>query len=73
MDQLPLLVLAGAAAAGAFLLAAAAMMRRRDPPPTGDDSAFAVSTEGMKTCHQCGMGNLWTERTCSACGATLRG
>lgn len=73
MDLLPLLVLAGAAAVGALLLAVAAMMRRRDSPPTNDESAFGVSTEGMKTCHECGMGNLWTERTCSACGAPLRG
>jgi hypothetical protein len=37
------------------------------------DSSFAVSTEGMKICPKCGMGNLWTERSCSACGNALRG
>ena len=74
MDQLllVLLVLAAAAAIAAVLLsrtrrrAAAAAM-----PAT--ESPFAVSTEGMKICPKCGMGNLWTERRCSACGSSLRG
>lgn len=38
-----------------------------------DGPGFAVSTEGMKVCPKCGMGNLWTERTCSACGGHLKG
>jgi hypothetical protein len=37
------------------------------------DSPFAVSTEGDKICPKCGMGNLWTERSCSACGGPLKG
>jgi hypothetical protein len=42
--------------------------------PTSDpDDRLATSTEGMKVCPQCGMGNLWTERNCSACGNLLRG
>ena len=36
-------------------------------------TSFAVSTEGMKVCPKCGMGNLWTERRCSACGNGLKG
>jgi hypothetical protein len=46
---------------------------RREAPDAGVESPFAVSTEGMKTCPRCGMGNLWTERHCSACGADLKG
>ena len=37
------------------------------------DSGLAVSTEGMKICPKCGMGNMWTGRRCSACGSPLRG
>lgn len=37
------------------------------------ESPFAVSTEGDKICPKCGMGNLWTERRCSACGNALKG
>jgi hypothetical protein len=37
------------------------------------DGGLAVSTEGMKVCPKCGMGNLWTGRRCSACGSPLRG
>ncbi len=40
--------------------------------PRGE-SPFATSTEGMKTCPHCGMGNLWTERRCSSCGSELAG
>jgi hypothetical protein len=74
MDQLllVLLVLAIACAVAALLLG---RTRRRAlaaamPAP---ESPFAVSTEGMKICPRCGMGNLWTERKCSACGSSLRG
>jgi hypothetical protein len=74
VDQLllVLLVLTVAAAIAAILLgrtrrrAAAAGM----PAP---ESPYAVSTVGMKVCPKCGMGNLWTERRCSACGSSLRG
>jgi len=74
MDQSQLLVLA---LATAVAVAAVSYLRSRRQaavraaPPA--ESQFAVSTEGMKTCQKCGMGNLWTERTCSACGAALKG
>jgi hypothetical protein len=42
-------------------------------PASSPDGGLAVSTEGMKICPKCGMGNLWTERKCSACGNALRG
>lgn len=44
--------------------------------PSANDEAsggLATSTEGMKVCPKCGMGNLWTERRCSACGNALKG
>ena len=42
--------------------------------PTSDpEGGLATSTEGMKVCPHCGMGNLWTERRCSACGTSLKG
>jgi hypothetical protein len=50
-----------------------ARIRREAPDAIGPESPFAVSTEGMKTCPKCGMGNLWTERRCSSCGTSLKG
>ena len=44
--------------------------RRPSADPGGD---LAASTEGMKVCPKCAMGNLWTERSCAACGSPLRG
>ena len=37
------------------------------------ESPFAASTEGEKRCANCGMGNMWTDRTCIACGSDLPG
>jgi hypothetical protein len=37
------------------------------------DSPIGVSTEGMKVCPKCGMGNLWTESRCISCASALRG
>jgi hypothetical protein len=37
------------------------------------ESPFAVSTEGHKICLNCGMGNLWTDRTCISCRGPLKG
>lgn len=47
---------------------------RRDRKRSEDDnreSRFAVSTEGMKRCPACGMGNLVTDATCSSCRRKL--
>jgi hypothetical protein len=75
MDHsLLLLVLTVAAAAALASLAARQRDRIQRPvTPGGMESPFAVSTEGMKVCPKCGMGNLWTERRCSACGDPLKG
>jgi hypothetical protein len=74
MDQPFLIILV--AAIVIVMLALARLLTRPARPtsePAAGDSPIAVSTEGMKVCPQCGMGNLWTERTCSSCGANLRG
>lgn len=66
----PLLTLALGAAALAGILASLSIVRRWRQPT---ESPFAVSTEGEKRCPSCGMGNMWTERTCASCGASLSG
>ncbi len=68
MELWVLIAILVAAIAGIFITIAI-MMRNRQPT----DSPFAASTEGEKLCPKCGMGNQWTERTCSACGADLAG
>lgn len=71
MDQLLLLLaLAVAVAVAAMLLV---RMRSRPPAPPPGESMLATSTEGMKICPKCMMGNLWTARSCSACGSALKG
>lgn len=49
------------------------LVTSRRPSSDPDNGGLAVSTEGMKVCPKCGMGNLWTERRCSACGNSLKG
>jgi hypothetical protein len=50
------------------------LVRPRSPVSEGAaESPIAVSTEGMKVCPKCGMGNLWTEARCISCAAALRG
>ena len=73
MDQTPILV-ALVAVAAIGIVAVAAIMRR-GPAAEGSgvaqESPYAASTEGMKRCPSCGVGNLVTEQTCSACGKRL--
>ena len=47
--------------------------QRRDRADATAESPFATSTEGEKRCPKCGMGNMWTDRTCITCGARLKG
>lgn len=72
MDQTYMIILGVAVIVA---LGSVEVIRRRPETPAtdGPDSRFAVSTEGMKICPKCGMGSLWTERRCSACGRELRG
>ena len=71
MDQTFLLALVVA-----LVVALAALGRiaiRPNVAAEGAESPIATSTEGMKVCPKCAMGNLWTERTCINCGTRLKG
>ena len=73
MEQLFLLALVVAVVVA--MAAAARLIARptvNSPNPSGE-SQIGVATEGMKVCPRCRMGNLWTDRDCSACGAPLKG
>lgn len=72
MDQeLPILALIGAAVLG--IIATLVIMRRQrvDEAHASEEAQFAVSTEGMKRCPHCGIGNLVTDSTCASCGKSL--
>ena len=74
MDQLLLVLLALAATLAIAAMLLSRSRRRSELAALGPpESQFAVSTEGMKVCPKCGMGNMWTGRKCSACGASLQG
>jgi cytochrome c-type biogenesis protein CcmH/NrfF len=47
--------------------------RRRDRKDRSGESPYATSTEGEKRCPNCGMFNLWTDRTCISCKRPLPG
>jgi hypothetical protein len=72
MEQMVLLVLLVTAATGGVLALVA--ITRGSPAPnhaSANETTYAVSTEGMKRCPSCGVGNLVTEQRCSACGKRL--
>ncbi len=71
MDLVYLVVIAVAVIVA--VLSVDAIRRQRPATPDGSDSQYAVSTEGMKVCPKCGMGNLWTDRSCMSCQAPLKG
>ena len=74
MDQLLLVLLVMAAAIAIAAILLSRTRRRAELAALGPpESQYAVSTEGMKVCPKCGMGNMWTERRCSACGTSLKG
>ena len=74
MDQTTSLALVLVLAAIVGMLAVLIILgRRRRAGEASTESEFAVSTEGEKRCPKCGMGNMWTDRTCISCGADLRG
>jgi hypothetical protein len=72
----PTLLLLIAVASGVAVVAVLVIRRREraaEGPSTPPETPLAVSTEGMKICPRCGMGNLWTDRTCISCKAPLKG
>ncbi len=74
MDQIYLLLLAVAVlVAIVATLVIRTRMRQDDAETVPPESPYATSTEGMKVCPRCGMGNLWTDRQCISCGAAMKG
>jgi hypothetical protein len=71
VDDLLLPGLIAAAVVG--ILSVLVIRRRQEREAHPPESPFAASTEGEKRCPSCGMGNLWTETRCVACGARLAG
>jgi hypothetical protein len=74
MDDLTLIALVAAAVIG--LIASILVLRheRQVAEATAGDveaHSFAVATEGMKRCPNCGMGNLVSDRTCASCKKRL--
>ena len=65
--------LVGAAAIGMLATVLILRRERKEREATAGESRFAASTEGEKICPKCGMGNLWTDRDCVACGGRLPG
>jgi hypothetical protein len=73
MDQTYLLALVIAVLVVMVALARITTRPRPSASQGAGESSIGVSTEGMKICPTCGMGNLWTERRCSSCASALKG
>lgn len=72
MDQTTqLLALIGAAAIGIVATLAILRRQRHEVESASRANRFAVSTEGMSRCPECGFGNLVTDVTCASCGKRL--
>ncbi len=70
-DSQGLLALIVAAAIGLAASLLILRRQRRDERDATRESPYAASSEGETRCPRCGMGNLWTDRECIACGAKL--
>jgi hypothetical protein len=68
-----LLALAIAVLVGVVAILLIVNRQRRDREDRTRESPFGSSTEGEKRCPKCGMGNLWTQKTCISCGSRLPG
>jgi hypothetical protein len=74
MDQTTqLIALVIAAAVGLIAILLILRRQRHEVEEVTRDSPFAVSSEGMKRCPNCGAGNLVTDSTCVNCGRHLPG
>ncbi|OGO50851.1 MAG: hypothetical protein A2Z32_14025 [Chloroflexi bacterium RBG_16_69_14] len=72
MDQTTILVLlVGAAVVGILATVAILNRDRMADADASRENPYATATEGMKRCPACGVGNLVTDDTCSACGKPL--
>jgi hypothetical protein len=68
-----ILALIGVAAVGILAVVAILRRERKTIEDATRENPFATSTEGMKRCPSCGMGNLVTDSTCASCGKRLPG
>jgi hypothetical protein len=68
-----LIALVIAAAVGMIAILLILRRQRHEVEDATRDSPFAVSSEGMKRCPNCGAGNLVTDSTCVSCGRHLPG
>ena len=73
MDQVYVLIFIVAVVVALGSLGYMLLRPRRPATSEGSESALGVSTEGMKICPKCGMGNLWMDRSCISCQAPLKG
>lgn len=74
MDQsTQILALIGVAAVGILAVVVILRRERKTIEDATRENPYATSTEGMKRCPSCGMGNLVTDSTCSSCGKRLPG
>ena len=72
MDQTTqLLGLIAAAAIGIMATLGILRRGRHEDESATRSNRFAVSTEGMSRCPECGFGNLVTDVTCASCGKRL--
>jgi hypothetical protein len=74
MDDLTLIALVAAAVFGMIAVLGILRRERHEAEAIAGDvevHTFAVSTEGMKRCPYCGMGNLVTDGTCASCKKRL--
>jgi hypothetical protein len=68
-----ILALIGVAAVGILAVVVILRRERKTIEDATRESPYATSTEGMKRCPSCGMGNLVTDSTCASCGKRLPG
>ena len=74
MDQeTQLLALVAAAAVGIGAIVLILRRQRHQTEEATRDNPYAVGTEGMKRCPNCGFGSLVTDSTCASCGRPLPG
>jgi uncharacterized membrane protein len=76
MEHLTSIALVAAAVIGLIATISLLRQERRQAEATAgvvEVRSFGVSTEGMKRCPTCGMGNLVSDRTCASCKKPLPG
>jgi hypothetical protein len=71
MDQMPVYAVLVALVVIVVAAVLIVIRERSEKPLEPDERPFATSTEGMKRCPTCGVGNLVTDATCTSCGKRL--